>query len=134
VTAQCETHWEYDAESDVLDVYFGEKRREWSIELTDNIVITIDRAREAVVGLSFLDYSVLLEPTPLGPRSFPVTGLADLPIVERDLVLKLITSEPVIFWLDVSAVHQLPDSPFTVAHVQRPPEEVSRLLSRPASA
>jgi len=28
VTAQCETHWEYDAASDVLDVYFGEKRRE----------------------------------------------------------------------------------------------------------
>jgi hypothetical protein len=103
-------------------------------ELTDNIVIIIDRDREAVVGLSFLDYSVLVEPTPLGPRSFPVTGLADLPIVERDLVLKLITSEPVRFWLDVSAVHHLPDSPFAVAHVQRPPEEVSRLLSLAASA
>jgi uncharacterized protein YuzE len=121
--------WEYDADSDVLDVYFGEKRPAWTIELTDNINISIDRNAAVAVALSFLDYSALVESTPFGPRSFPVTGLADLPISERDLVLRIITTEPVSGWLDVSAVEKLPDSPFAVAHLERPPKEVLKLLS-----
>ncbi len=36
-----EQHFEYDRESDMLDVYFGPKRRAWTIELTDNITIRI---------------------------------------------------------------------------------------------
>lgn len=129
-----ETHWEYDAEADVLDVYFGEKRPAWTIELTDNINISIDRHAGSPVALSFLDYSALVERTPFGARSFPVTGLADLPIPERDLVLKIIITEPVSGWLDVSAVEKLPDSPFAVAHVERPPKEILRLLSAPTPA
>lgn len=129
MTDNRELSWEYDAESDVLDVYFGEKRPAWTIELTDNINISIDRAAGVPVALSFLDYSALVEPTPYGPRSFPVTGLADLTIPERDLVLKIITAEPVSGWLHVSAVEKLPDSPFAVAHVERPPKEVLRVLS-----
>ena len=36
-------HYEYDEASDTLDVYFDEKRPAWTIELTDNILISVDR-------------------------------------------------------------------------------------------
>ncbi len=119
----------YDPESDILDVYFGEKRPAWTIELTDNIMIAIDREEGGATGLTLLDFTELIRPTPFGPRSFPVTGLADLPIAERDLVLRILNSSPVNAWVDVSAVEKLPDSPFAVAHLESPPREVLDLLS-----
>jgi len=48
-----------------------------------------------VVSLSFLDFSELSRPTPLGLRSFPLTGLADLPHIERELVMHALTTPPV---------------------------------------
>jgi hypothetical protein len=122
--------FEYDREGDVLDVYFGDKRRAWTIELTENITVGIDRQAEKVVSLSFLDFSRLARPTASGPQSFPVTGLAEIPDGERELVLRLITSPPVTCWLDVSTVETLPDSPFAVAHLKTSAMElVERLLT-----
>jgi hypothetical protein len=92
-----EIEWsEYDEEGDVLDVYFVEERRPaWTIELTPNIMIRIDRNSRQPVGLTFLDYSELANPTPWGPRSFPITGLADLPLTERELVFAVLNSPPI---------------------------------------
>lgn len=123
---------DYDRESDVLEVYFEERRRVWSIELTENIVIGIDREREQAVALTLLDFSQLASTTTYGPRSFPVTGLAELPGLERELVLRVITSEPVSRWLDVSTVENLPDSPFCVAHLEGQALELVERLSTAA--
>ena len=120
--------YEYDPEGDVLEVYFGEKRKAWTIELTDNISISIDRETRRAVGLSLLDFTELIKRTPLGPRSFPLTGLADLPLAERDLVIQVLTTLPVNTWLDVSAVQTLPDSPFVVTHLQTPPREAMKMI------
>ena len=120
--------FEYDEEGDVLDVYFAEKRPSWTIELTPNIMISIDRATETAVSLTFLDYTELVCPTSWGARSFAITGLADLPFPERDMVLAVLTSPPVNRWLDVSSVQNLPDSPFAVAHLELPSEEVRSLV------
>ncbi len=122
----------YDRESDVLEVYFDDRRRVWSIELTENIVIGIDREREQAMTLTLLDFSRLASTTTYGPRSFPVTGLADLPALERELVLRVITSEPVSRWLDVSTVENLPDSPFCVAHLEGQALELVERLSTAA--
>ncbi len=113
----------------MLDVYFGENRPAWTIELTGNIMVSIDRLTGQAVALSFLDFTELIRPTPLGARSFPLTGLADLPLVERDLVVKALTTPPINAWLDVSAVQTLPDSPFAVTHLQTSPPEVLSLVS-----
>lgn len=78
-----EEWYDYDAEGDVLDVYFGERRAVWTIELTPNITISIDRTAQQAVGLTLLDSTELSRRTAWGPRSFPVTGLADLPLDER---------------------------------------------------
>ncbi len=111
-------HCEYDKESDLLDVYFGEKRAAWTIELTDHIVLSLDREAGQVVSLSFLDFTELSRPTPLGLRSFPLTELADLPHLERELVMHSLTTPPVNRWLDVSVVQTMPDSPFIVTHIE----------------
>ncbi len=111
-------YYEYDEVSDLLDVYFGEKRAAWTIELTDHILLSLDRKRKQVVSLSFLDFTELIRSTPFGPMSFPLTGLADLPEAERELVIDVLTTPPVNGWLDVSVVQTMPDSPFVVTHVE----------------
>jgi len=121
----------YDEVSDLLDVYFGEKRPAWTIELTDHIMVSIDRQTGQAVSLSFLDFTELIRPTSMGPRSFPLTGLADLPLTERDLVINVLTSPPVNAWLDISTVQTMPDSPFVVTHLEPPPPEVLNLISVP---
>ena len=112
------TEWcEYDEEADVLDVYFGERRPAWTIELTPNILMSVDRSIPEVVSLTFLDYTTLVRPTDWGVPSFPITGLADLPVTERIMVVRVLNTPPVNHWLDVSIVQQLPDSPFVVTHL-----------------
>ena len=120
--------YEYDEEGDVLDVYFGAKRPAWTIELTPNIMISVDRTNKQAVSLTLIDYTELVRPTIWGARSFPITGLADLPIEERDLVLTILNSPPVNRWLDISAVQMLPDSPFAVTHLEPPPQPVTQLV------
>ncbi|MEZ4868674.1 MAG: DUF2283 domain-containing protein [Caldilineaceae bacterium] len=123
------TEWyEYDEEGDVLDVYFTEKRFVWTIELTPNILISIDRTACQAVSLTLLDYTELSKRTEWGPRSFPITGLAQLPFDERTLVLNILNSAPVNRWLDVSSVQSLPDSPFAVTHLEPPPPGVAALV------
>lgn len=127
------TEWyEYDKEGDVLDVYFGAKRPAWTIELTPNIMVSVDRANQQAVSLTLIDYTELVRPTIWGARSFPITGLADLPIEERDLVLAILNSSPVNRWLDMSAVQMLPDSPFAVTHLEPPPKSVAQLVPQVA--
>lgn len=125
--------FEYDEEGDVLDVYFTEahfsqRRPVWTIELTPNIMISIDRAERQAVQLTLMDYSVLVRTTEGGPISFPITGLADLPKAERQLVLAILTAAPVNRWLDISTVQLLPDSPFTVTHLEPPPQSLKALV------
>ena len=129
--------YEYDAEGDVLDVYFDDvhfQRRQpvWTIELTPNILISIDRKARKAMQLTLMDYSELVRSTESGPDSFPVVGLADLPVAERQLVLKILNSPPVNQWLDVSTVQTLPDSPFTITHLEPPPPSLQALMTVPA--
>lgn len=125
--------YEYDEEGDVLDVYFTEAQFTqrppvWTIELTPNIMVSIDRAARQPVQLTLMDYTVLVRTTDGGPISFPITGLAGLPNVERQLVLALLTAPPLTHWLDISTVQLLPDSPFTVTHLEPPPQAIKALV------
>ena len=53
--------------------------------------------------MTLFDYSVLVQPTELGPRSFPLAGLNELSDELRQLVLKVITKAPVNEVLSLSA-------------------------------
>ncbi len=122
VTLMEQVEWyEYDEEGDVLDVYFMDKRRAWTIELTSNIMIAIDREKREVVSLTFLDYTELIRQTAWGARSFPITGLANLPLPERDLVLTLLNFPLIVRWLDISSVQNTSILPSLVSSTQAVP-------------
>ncbi len=128
-TEKTQAEWyEYDEVGDVLDVYFGEKRPAWTIEITSNILLSVDRAAKQPVQLTFMDYTELIRPTIWGMRSFPITGLSELPLGERDLVIQILNSPPIKQWLDVSDVQSLPDSPFAVTHLEPPPQKLADLV------
>jgi len=125
--------YEYDQESDVLDVYFDDdhfvqRTPTWTVELTPNIMISIDRATRTPRQLTLMDYSELIRLADGSPISFPVTGLANMPATERTIVLTILNSELVSRWLDVSTVQTLPDSPFTVTHLEPPPQPLLELI------
>lgn len=112
-------NYKYDEIGDVLNIYFGENRRAWTIELTDNIMISVDRHTEEAVSLTLLDFTELIRPAPVGPRSFPLTGLDTLPPDERELVIKVLTTPPVSDLLDVSSVWPPSARPLSLMHLER---------------
>ncbi|MBN1582482.1 MAG: DUF2283 domain-containing protein [Anaerolineae bacterium] len=98
-----EPTFSYDKEADVLYVSFspGEKAAT-AVELNDNILLRFNRAEKRAVGLTLMDFSVLVQLTHLGPRSFPLSGLKDLEPDWQDVVIEIITQPPVNQILKVS--------------------------------
>ncbi len=109
--------YEYDPEADVLDIYFAENRRAWTIELTDNILLGIDKATRQPISLTLLDFTVLTKPAGAGPQSFPLTGLGSLPSQEKELVVRVLTTPPVSDFLDVSSVVLPATLPLPITHL-----------------
>jgi len=70
--------YNYDQEVDILYICFspGEKATT-AVELNDNILLRLNRQERRAVGLTLMDFSVLIQPTELGPRSFPLCGHAE---------------------------------------------------------
>ena len=76
----------YDEDVDVLYISFspGEKAT-GAVGLHDNILLRFNFAEKRAIGLTLMDFSVLVQRANLGPRSFPLTGLQDL---EEDRLTK----------------------------------------------
>ena len=74
--------------------------------MTANILLLMNRAEGRASGLTLMDFSVLVEITNLGPRSFPLTGLIELEPDWQDMVNDIITTPPVNRILKVSAYTQ----------------------------
>ena len=98
-----EPTYSYDKEADVLYISFypGEKATS-AVELNDNILLRFNRAEQRAIGLTLMDFSVLIQLTNLGPRSFPLPGLQDLEADWQDMVINIITHPPVNQILKVS--------------------------------
>ncbi len=93
----------YDEMSDTLYVSFEPGMKATGIELNDHILLRINKNKRKVVGLTFLEYSLLAQKTDVGPRSFPLTGLSELSDDLREIVLDILLSPPVSDILSVSA-------------------------------
>ncbi|NUO78775.1 DUF2283 domain-containing protein [candidate division KSB1 bacterium] len=95
--------YSFDKEADVLYISFspGEKATA-AVELNDNILLRFNRDEKRAVGLTLMDFSVLIQLTNLGPRSFPLYGLKELEPEWQDLVIELITKPPVNQILKIS--------------------------------
>ncbi|HID63687.1 MAG TPA: DUF2283 domain-containing protein [Anaerolineae bacterium] len=114
-------HFMYDRDSDDLEIVFEKGRANCAVELTDNIVLRLDREKEKALSLILLNFSILAQPTDMGPKNFPLTGLADLPDDLRQTVVKIITSPPVNQFLKVSYFYPSPAERFPITYVERPP-------------
>ena len=86
---------DYDEASDTLYVSFEPEAKATGIELSDHILLRIDKDRRRAIGLTFFEYSLLAQETEMGPRSFPLTGLVQLSDELRDLVLDILRQPPV---------------------------------------
>jgi uncharacterized protein YuzE len=84
----------YDEDADTLYIAFAPGEKGSGIELNDNILLRLNKRERRAIGLTLFDYSVLTQPTEIGPRSFPLTGLSELSDELRQLVLEVITSPP----------------------------------------
>jgi uncharacterized protein YuzE len=93
----------YDEASDTLYVSFAPGEQATGIELNDHILLRINKDERRAIGLTFFDYSILAQRTELGPRSFPLTGLAQLSAELRALVVEILLRPPVNEILSVSA-------------------------------
>jgi uncharacterized protein YuzE len=85
----------YDEISDTLYVSFAPGEKATGIELNDHILLRINKRKRRAIGLTFFDYSLLAQKTELGPRSFPLTGLAELSDELRQIVLDILQRPPV---------------------------------------
>ena len=114
--------YDYDQEADVLYISFspGEKAST-AVELNDNILLRFNRTERRAIGLTLMDFSMLVQLTRLGPRAFPLTGLSDLEPEWQEIVIEIIMSPPVNQILRVSTYTPSFAEAVPVAAVERPP-------------
>ncbi|MDE3089874.1 MAG: DUF2283 domain-containing protein [Chloroflexota bacterium] len=114
--------YSYDKEADVLYISFapGEKATA-AVELNESVLLRFNRAEKRAVGLTLMDFSVLVQLTKLGPRSFPLSGLADLEPEWQEEVIAIITQAPVNQILKVSAYAPSAIDIIPIASVEKPP-------------
>jgi uncharacterized protein YuzE len=93
----------YDEVSDTLYVSFKPGEKATGIELNDHILLRINKSEHRAIGLTFFEYSLLAQKTELGPRSFPLTGLAQLSDELRETVIDILLHPPVSAILSVFA-------------------------------
>ncbi|MFN8442757.1 MAG: DUF2283 domain-containing protein [Caldilineaceae bacterium] len=96
--------YSYDREADVLYISFspGEVPTA-AVELNENILLRFNQKEQRAIGLTLMDFSVLVQLTQLGPRSFPLSGLSELEPEWQQMVIGIITSPPVNQILKVSS-------------------------------
>jgi len=114
--------YSYDKEADVLYISFspGEKATT-AVELNDNILLRFNRAEKRVVGLTLMDFSVLVQMTKLGPRSFPLSGLQELEPDWQETVIGLITAPPVNQILKISTYTPFAAEAVPITSIEKPP-------------
>jgi uncharacterized protein YuzE len=93
----------YDEPSDTLYISFAPGESATGLELSEHILLRVDKRERHAVGLTLMDFSIMTQQTELGPRSFPLSGLALLSADMRELATELLHSEPVCEYLSLSA-------------------------------
>ena len=102
--ADAEIHYDYDQDVDILYVSFGSGLPATSaVELNQNILLRFNLEERRSVGVTLMDFSVLTQTTPMGPRHFSLSGLQELDPDWQDIVLDLLSTPPVNYILTISA-------------------------------
>ena len=114
--------YSYDKAADVLYISFSPgERATTAVELNNNILLRFNRAEKRAIGLTLMDFSVLIQFTDLGPRSFPLVGLDELESDWRETVIEIITKPPVNDILKVSVYTPSLAEAVPITLVEKPP-------------
>lgn len=98
-----EPHFLYDEPADTLYIAFSPGERATGLKLNENILLRVDKRSRRAIGITLLDFSILTDPSEIGPRTFPLSGLDDLTPESRELALELLHLPPVSDFLTVLA-------------------------------
>ncbi len=93
----------YDEISDTLTISFESGTEATGIELTEHILLRINKSQRKAISINIFEYSVLSQKTEMGTRSFPIKGLAQLSREMQEIVLDILLNEPVSKYLHLSA-------------------------------
>jgi len=110
----------YDEEADILYVSFYPGEKGMGVELNSNILLRLDKDKEKALGLTFFDFSILIQKTDLGPRSFPLTGLAEISEELKEIVIKIITTPPVTDFLKIMTYCPSIAEAIPITYVEKP--------------
>ena len=112
----------YDETSDTLYVSFIPDVKATGIELNEHILLRIDKENHKAVGLTFPNYSILIQKADFGPRSFPLTALVKLSGETREIVMEVLESAPVKEILSLSTYTPSFSEaiPITLLHLPQP--------------
>lgn len=114
----------YDPEADILEIFFGENEPATGIELTDYIILRLNKQTRRALSLLLLHFSILTEDTEYGPRSYPLNKLDELSEDLQELVLHVITSMPVSQFLKLSYFQASPTKRIPFTYVESQPAVV----------
>ena len=118
--------YSYDKEADVLYISFAPGETPTAaVELHNNILLRFNLTEKRAVGLTLMDFSVLVQTTQLGPRSFPLSGLQDLEPEWQETVIEIITKPPVNQILHVSSYMPSVTEVVPITTVEKPPIAVA---------
>jgi len=118
--------YSYDKEADVLYISFAPGETPTAaVELHDNILLRFNLAEKRAVGLTLMDFSVLVQMTKIRPRSFPLSGLKDLEPEWQETVIEIITTPPVSQILRVSSYTPSMTEAVPITSIEKPPIPVA---------
>ena len=117
------TTYNYDKEVDILYISFSGEKATTAVELNDNILLRFNRLEKRAIGLTLMDFSVLIQLTHLGPRTFPLIGLTALEPDWQETVIEIITKPPVKKILKVSVYTPSLTETVPVALVEQSPHK-----------
>ena len=108
----------YDKNEDMLDIFFGENESATGVELTDHIILRLNRKTGQAFSLTLLHFSILIERTEYGPRSYPLDKLMELPEDLKEQVIHIITAPPVNKFLKISFSQESPTRRVPLTYVE----------------
>jgi len=108
----------YDEVSDTLYISFAPGEAATGIELTDHILLLVNKSERRVIVLTLLDYSLIAQTTEIGPRSFPLRVRDQLSPELRAMVLDMLLQPPVRDILSLSAYTPSPGEAIPIISFQ----------------
>ena len=111
----------YNETDDILEIVLNGNKPATGIELTDNILLRVDRKTGQAASLTILHFSILTERTEFGPRSYALDNLDELPEDLRELVLRIISTPPVNQFLKLSHFQESPTKRVSFTYVETYP-------------